>query len=192
MMLMLGIYGAQAQLIKEKEPIDQKYLAGAVPEVDGRVVFSREISLARSMPADSLKSYMARWVNLNINSKINEQILKRTAIARDASSPALEVGVVQYIIFKNAALSLDRSQIIYHLILEPKEKSVVVTMQEISYYYEEERSPEKYTAEEMIADKVAIKKSGDKFVHGHGKFRMKTIDLFDNLCNSIQSFVTTL
>ena len=39
LLLLLGMCSASAQLIKEKVPVDPKYLTGAVPVVDGKVTF---------------------------------------------------------------------------------------------------------------------------------------------------------
>ena len=182
-MLMLTIGSAQAQLIKEKEPIDPKYLAGAVPEVDGKVVFSHDIVLDKTANADTLCRQVRRWISQYYN---RESVLKRSSMANDTEHHHLEVGIVEYITFKDLLLVLDRTQIIYLLSVDVKDNQVSLRMSDISYYYEEERDAIKYTAEEWITDKASIRKSGDKFVKGHGKFRTNTIDLFQRICNELE------
>jgi colicin import membrane protein len=59
-------------------------------------------------------------------------------------------------------------------------------MDNISYYYDEERQPQKYTAEEWITDRNALNKKGTKLLPLCGKFRVKTIDAFDEICSSLQ------
>jgi len=187
--LMLGICSAQAQLIKEKAPIDSKYLAGAVPMVDGKVVFSQEIPVTTRLDADSLYKITARYIARSLN---KEDVLKRSGMVNDVKSHHMEVGVVQYLTFKKKAFVLDRTQIIYMLTIDTNKDKLVVKMSDISYYYNEESSPEKFTAEEWITDETALNKKKNDFIYRHGKFRTTTIDLFQQTCSELSKFVSTL
>lgn len=187
LVLALVCCGASAQLIKEKEPVDPKYLAGAVPVVDGKVTFSRDIEFKSSLPADSLYHLLARWTGGYFSA--NPDVLMRKNINSSLADHRVEVGVVQYLTFKKSALVLDRTQIIYALTMQIAEGKVTVKMSDISYYYEEDRVPEKFKAEEWITDKMALNKKMTRYVHGHGKFREKTIDLFDNLAADVKFFL---
>lgn len=187
--LLLCTGTASAQLIKGKAPVDAKYLAGGVPEVDGKVVFSRVLTLDSTLPADSLYNCLRRWVGAYYN---NENVLKRQSLDTDPASRRIEAGIVEYLVFKSTSLVLDRTQIIYSLKLSLKGQKLSVSMSQISYYYEEERSPEKYTAEEWISDSQCLNKKGTKLTYGRGKFRIKTIDKFDDICQSLTDFVSAL
>jgi len=184
---MLGICTAQAQLIKDKAPVDPKYLAGAVPTVDGKVVFSKEIPYESTLGPDSLYKLIARFVARSLN---REEVLKRTGMVNDVTTHYMEVGVVEYLTFKKSALVLDRTQIIYKITLYIANDKVSVQVSDISYYYDEERDPTKLTAEEWITDEAALNKKKTDFTVKHGKFRTATIDLFDKFFNDIEQFVT--
>ncbi len=182
LLLLLGTTTASAQLIKEKEPVDPKYLAGGVPEVEGNVTFSHTFEVPASFSADSLYLTLQQWIKNYYN---NDQTLKLQDILSDSINHRIELGVVEYMVFKSNALVLDRTQIIYMLKLSQKGNKLNVQMSQISYYYEEERTPEKYTAEEWITDKQALNRKGTKLLYGCGKFRTKTIDKFDEICKSL-------
>ena len=186
LLLLLGMCSASAQLIKEKEPVDPKYLAGAVPVVDGKVTFSCDIPIEVEVPTDSLYRSIHRWLNLYFNP---QDVLKRADTGSDREKKIHEIGIVQYLIFKKTALVLDRSQIIYRLMIQQKDKNLHVEMTDISYYYEEERDPVKMTAEEWITDEFAFNRKKTDFKSTTGKFRIKTIDLFTDIRVELSDFM---
>lgn len=189
LVLLLGATTASAQLIKEKAPIDAKYLAGAVPEENGKVVFSREIEIPASVNADSVNLLMNRWIGKYYN---QSKVLKRVKESDDSDKYYHEVGIVQYITFKSTAFVLDRTQIIYRLSIRQQGRKLQVRMTDISYYYNEESEPEKYTAEELITDEVALKRNKKDLVRKIAKFRIKTIDMFDEICHDMTRFVNSI
>lgn len=184
LLLALTCCTVQAQLIKEKAPIESKYLAGAVPVVDGKVTFSRELQTQAPLSKKEAYKALSSWIAMYFN---NADVLRRTNIGSNADEGHIEIGIVQYITFRSSTFVLDRTQIIYHLSIDINQSKVNVKMDEISYFYEEERAPTKYTAEEWITDEVSLNRKKNGFNRFQGKFRIKTIDLFDNLCNEISS-----
>lgn len=50
---------------------DSKYLAGAVPEEDGKVVFSKEFSIP-GMSQDEIFERMQKWMDLRLKKNQNE------------------------------------------------------------------------------------------------------------------------
>ncbi len=189
LLLLLCAVTVPAQLIKDSTPVDTKYLAGAVPEVDGKVTFSHTFDVSKMGTADSLHHYLLRWIGMYYN---HENVLKRQNIVTDSLNHRIEVGIVEYLVFKSNALVLDRSQIIYSLKLSQKGNKLSVQMSQISYYYEEERSPEKYTAEEWITDSQSLNKKGTKILFGRKKFRIQTIDKFNDICENLEVFLNRL
>lgn len=187
-LLLLGICSAQAQLIKEKAPVDAKYLAGAVPVVDGKVVFSKEIPVETTLSADSLYKFIGRYVARSLN---RDEVLKRSGMVNDSNAHHMEVGVVEYITFRKSALVLDRTQIIYKINIDVTTSNLSVKMTDISYFYNEETdSPERFTAEEWITDEIALNKKKDGFIYNKlGKFRISTIDLFEQFCENLNGFI---
>lgn len=157
---------------------DAKYLAGAVPVVDGRVVFSTVIEApgkSASQIYSTMKSYMDRMTRLP--NQLEHSIL---AIA-DSSKNLLCGNYQEWLVFKNNALSLDRTRFYYTVIANCYDGRVEVKMTRIFYLYEEERNPQTYKAEEWIDDKNALNKKKNKLFRGNAKFRRKTIDRKDYL-----------
>lgn len=173
----------QAQLIKEKVPLDSKYLAGAVPVENGKVVLHRTIDITSNLPQDSLYAELMEWARMHYS----KAALKFQVTNRNAQARSVEFGIVEYVTFKSNTVVLDRTQIIYHLALQIKGNLLEVSMYDISYFYEEERSPVKMTAEETITDKAALKKNKKDLYRSNAKFRIKTIDLLDQICSMIET-----
>lgn len=172
-----------AQIFKEKQPVEAKYLAGGVPMVDGIVTFTRNIEIPFSTQ-DELYKKTLHWLGQYFK---KEGVLTRKTLARDTTAGFIQVGINEYIVFKQNALCLDRSQMIFALAVQAKEGGVKVTMNNISYYYEEERDAQKYTAEEWISDDRALNKAKTKLLPLSAKFRIKTIDTFDEICGNLEA-----
>ncbi len=159
--------------------VDQKYLAGAVPEVNGKVVFSDTLEL-QGMSASQIYEVALMWAEANYNTKESRVAYvskEQTTISCRGKSE---------LVFSSSALSLDRSFMNYQLNLFCINNACRIEMKSINYEYNvaNKREPEKYLAEKWITDKEALN-GKDKLYRNNGKFRMKTIDLFDDICNSI-------
>ena len=159
---------------------DEKYLAGAVPMVDGRVTFSTVIEApgkSASQIYSIVKNYMDRLTRL-------PNQLEHSVLALADSSKNFVCGNYQeWLVFKNNALVLDRTRFYYTLIANCHDGRLEVKMTRIYFLYEEERDPRTYRAEEWIDDKNALNKKQDKLLRGSAKFRRKTIDRKDYLFN---------
>ena len=92
----------------------------------------------------------------------------------------------EWLVFSSKAFSLDQTKMNYAASIECADGVCKVLITNISYNYEEGRPTEAhYTAEEMIADKVAFNKKGTGFVKGGTKkFRIGTIDRMEQILNS--------
>ena len=189
LLLLLGVCTASAQLIKEKAPVEMKYLAGAVPVVDGKVTFSCDIPVRCKMSQDTLFLHIHRWLSNTYNMR---GVLKYADLGSNREQKVHIVGVNEYIVFKQKAFVLDRSQMIYRLSIQQEKDNLHVIMTDITYYYEEERDPVKLTAEEWITDENALSEDKRDLKRGHGKFRIQTIDLFDEITSYLASFMADL
>ena len=173
------------QEVKAKPKVDAKYLKGAVPEVNGLVVFSKHIEVPGktvSQIYDIMLQYMEHLT------KTSNQIDSKITTA-DAQKHEI-VGIYQeWLVFKNTALSLDRTRFFYALRAQCTDGAVDVEMMRIRYLYEEERTPQRMTAEEWITDKEAVNKKNTKLLPMSGKFRRKTIDRKDYLFNKFESLL---
>ena len=173
------------QEVKTKAKVDAKYLKGAVPEVNGQVVFSKHIEApgkSASQIYDILLQYMERLT------KTSNQIESRIATS-DARKHEI-IGVYQeWLVFKKTALSLDQTRFFYALRAQCSDGAADIELMRIRYLYEEERAPQRMTAEEWITDKEAVNKKNTKLLPISGKFRRKTIDRKDFLFNKFESLL---
>ena len=170
---------------KAKPKVDEKYLKGAVPEVDGKVVFSTSINAPGKTAAqiyDILLQYMERMT------KTTNQIQSKI-ITADADKHEITGAYQEWLVFKKTALSLDRTRFMYALNAQCSDGRADIQMTRIRYLYEEERSPQHMTAEEWITDKEAVNKKNTKLLPISGKFRRKTIDRKDFLFNKFESLL---
>lgn len=158
---------------------DQKYLAGAVPEDGGKVVFSKEISMP-SLSKSQIYDVMYTWAE-NFFSEEGRRLVYSDKDKGDIAAVGEE-----YLVFQSTALSLDRSLMDYRVTIECEDKAAHIKLAGIRYEYNVsyQREPEKYTAEEWITDKYALNKKKNKLNRGNGKFRRKTIDFADEMFQS--------
>ena len=176
----------QEEVVEQKVNPDAKYLRGAVPEVDGKVVFSKHIDAPGKSAADIfaiVKGYMEKML------KEKNQLEVSKIIEADAASNTITAFYEEWLVFKKSAIVLDRTRFSYALKAECKDSSADITISHIRYLYEEERNPQRLTAEEWITDKEAVNKKNTRLYPGSGKFRRKTIDRKDFLFNKFESLL---
>lgn len=175
----------QEEVLAEKENPDQKYLLGAVPVVDGKVVFSKTIEAPGKSAAQIygiLKQYMEKMTKES--NQIHSQIL-----VADDSKHELGGSYEEWLVFKKTLLQLDQTRFLYVLEANCSDGKADVTLSRIRYLYDENRNPEHLKAEEWITDKEAVNKKGTKLLPISGKFRRKTIDRKDFLFNKFETLL---
>ena len=176
----------QAEAAKVQENLNAKYLRGAVPEVDGKVVFTKHIDAPGKSAAqiyDILHQYLEKMT------KEKNQLENSKLVTEDTQKHELAAGFEEWLVFKKTAIVLDQTRFYYVIKAECKNGGVDVTMSHIRYLYEEQRNPQRLTAEEWITDKEAVNKKNTKLYPGSGKFRRKTIDRKDFLFNKFESLL---
>ena len=161
---------------------DAKYLAGAVPEVDGHVMFSTTVQV----PGKTAEQIYERALQLMTELTKTSNQLEQSRIAYTNAETHQIVGSYQeWLVFKNKPLNLDRTRMLYQLVADCRDGEMDLKMMRIVYLYDEERNPTTYKAEEWINDKYGLNKKQTKLARVSGKFRRKTIDrkdyLFENL-----------
>lgn len=162
-----------ASLQAQKED-DSRYLEGAVPEVDGKVLFTQEFSIP-GMSQEEIYNRMLTWMETDLKKNENN-----SRVVYSDSNKGQIVGLgEEWIVFKSTALSLDRTEIQYQLTATCQPGKCIFEVGKIRFEYRE--GEEKYTAEEWITDKYALNKSKTKLVRGLAKWRKKTVDFVDNL-----------
>ena len=170
---------------KEKVNKDQKYLQGAVPMVNGKVVFSKHID-APGKTADQLYAIVKKYMEKMLTEKnqINSKLLTTDSVNNQITGVFEE-----WLVFKKTAIVLDRTRFTYALEAVCQDGRVNIQISHIRYLYDEERQPQRFTAEEWISDKEAVNKKNTKLLPLSGKFRRKTIDRKDFLFNKFESLL---
>lgn len=164
---------------------DQNYLQGAVPVVDGRVIFSKEFN-APGKSAFEIYNIIGKFLQDETKeaNQINSQLVKA-----DTTDYELGARYEEWLVFRSNSISLDRTRFYYVLKAICQDGKVQVEMSNIKYLYEEQRTAQRYKAEEWITDKEAVNKKNTKLLPITGKFRRKTIDRKDYLFNKIEELL---
>ena len=165
---------------------DQKYLVGAVPVVDGKVVFNTVID-APGKSAAQIYAIVRQY--LQSMTKEANQFEQSRIILDDSVNYEVAGSYQEWLVFKATALVLDRTRLMYNLDVKCQDGKADITMTRIYYLYEEERDPQTFRAEEWITDEVGLTKKKNKLSRVAGKFRRKTIDRKDYLFNKISELL---
>ncbi len=175
----------QKEIKENKKTVDPKYLQGAVPVVDGKVVFSKTIEAPGKSAAqiyDILLAYLQKMTT--DKNQINSQI-----VVSDKDNFTLGGHYEEWLVFKAAALATDKTRFNYALEAKCYDGRVDVSLSRIHYLYDEDRQPQRLTAEEWITDKEAVNKKNTRLLPISGKFRRKTIDRKDFLFNKFEALL---
>ncbi len=163
---------------KDDEKDDSEYLVGAVPEIDGKVVFTKEFSIP-GMSQNEIFDRVINWMNGRLKKNENNS---RVVFSDKEKGQIVGTGD-EWIVFSSSALSLDRTKILYQLTVTCQPEKCTLEVEKIRFNYREGK--EKYTAEEWIVDKYALNKAQDKLVRGLAKWRRKTVDFVDDLAEGV-------
>jgi hypothetical protein len=163
---------------------EAKYLAGAVPTEEDKVVFRTDLQVNALSKADLYQTAM-KWADERFVSdgKFNARV-----VYADTLEGKIAVYGDEYMVFSNSALSLDRTRVNYQFQMNMDNGHCEAVLSRIRYtYHDAEKKPDKYSAEEWITDEVALNKAQTKLMPICGKFRRKTVDLKDELFKSLQN-----
>ncbi|MBE6288490.1 MAG: DUF4468 domain-containing protein [Mediterranea massiliensis] len=153
---------------------DSRYLAGAIPEVEGKVVFNKEFSIP-GMPKEDIYLRIHTWLKAHME---NNKNTSRIVFTNKEKGQIVAIGD-EWIIFTSNSISLDRTRIIYQLTATCEAEKCDLEIAKIRYIYRE--GEERYTAEEWVTDKYALTKDKSKMIRGLAKWRRKTVDFIDGL-----------
>ncbi len=176
----------------EQEPVektnpDAKYLAeNAVPLIDGKVCWQTTIQ-APGKSAHQIYSILRKQMQKMV--KEPNQIANSALVIDDSDNHDLAAVFHEWLVFKNTALSLDRTQLDFHLLVKCTDGQAEVKMLHINYKYDLDRKPTRYAAEEWITDKYAVNKKHTKLYPLSAKFRRKTIDRKDFIFNKFNTLL---
>ena len=158
---------------------DSYYLKGAVPEVNGKVVFSKEFNIT-SMSKGEVYAKVREWMKARMQQNAN----KSNVAYENEERGQVAANGEEYIVFSSSALSLDRTKVIYQMIANCDEGKCVLQIRNIRYDYPNEK--EIFVAEDWITDKMALTKDQSRLARGFAKWRRKTVDFVDDMNESLQ------
>ena len=175
LLIILGLLTCFSSSLRAQDD-DSKYLVGAVPEVNGKVVFSRDFNIP-GMSKEEIMSRTEAWMDALMKQNNNNSRIVFT----DADAGNVVASADHYIVFSHTALSLDRTRMIYILTATAKPENLKLEIDKIRYIYNEGGKDETFPAEEMISDDYALNKARTKLSRGYAKWRRKTVDYVDSL-----------
>ncbi len=163
---------------------DEKYLRGAVPIVDGDVQWTLDVDVPGKSAQDI---YDKMFKTLTDLTKSEGQLEGSAVTLVNKQDHIVVANVREWLLFSSSLLSLDRTKFNYTLIARCSDGHLNMTMNRISYKYDEERTNQVYQAEEWISDDAAVNKKNTKLYRGSAKFRRKTIDRKDQIFETIRN-----
>jgi len=179
----------KAQAATTQSNPDAKYMAGAVPEVGGKVVFTKVIK-APGKSAQQLYDALLKQMEYLTKEQNQVQPFQSRMVIADAEKKQLIGSYQEWMVFKSTALVLDRTRFLYHLIGECSDGEVKLSLTRIVYIYDEERDPQTIVAEDWITDQYGLNKKQTKLARVSGKFRRKTIDRKDFIFEKLNQSLT--
>lgn len=171
-------------MVAEGKKDDSKYLADAVPEVNGTITFVKSFTVPGKSAQEVCKT-MQQFVNGLVENSISAP--GNYARIMDENSDSTVARVCEWLVFTKKAFNLDRARFRYQIKVNTTGQRVTITVSNLSYYYNEDMETQNGTiikAEEWISDKEALNKTKTKLYPKSGKFRRKTIDRMEELFNA--------
>lgn len=156
----------------------KRYLAGAVPTVNGYVQFDAEYKIAQKSKAeimDSLRQFVQKELIDGPDQLPQSRI---TEITPD--SGIIAASIEEYMYFKRTNWQIHRVKFYYQLVFRVEGGGFTATMRRLHYCYDPEVTAGDFAddrrAEKWITDEAALSKNGQKLQRISGKFRKHTID----------------
>jgi len=159
---------------KQAKAKDAPYLKGAVPEVDGKVEFDT-IYTVPGKSKEQIYNFIHQYL-LNQTTEEGQLDNLSKMVIEKPEEGTVAARYSEWLVFKKSALVLDQTRFNYNIIALCSDGKLEIRIKNLSYDYEEESTTQHYSAEEWIADKVAVNKKNTKLYPISGKFRRKTVD----------------
>lgn len=174
--------------VKVKEPkkvadvvikeVDRPYLKGAVPEVDGKVVFTTEIDAPGKSAAEV---YDMVYAELERLTQDEHQVGDSRIALVNREEKSIVATFSEWLVFSDKLLVLDRAEMSYVVLAKCFKGKASITIERITYKYDTDRNPGVIPAEELISDKMMLSNNGTKLKKQNSKFRKKTVDRMKNI-----------
>ncbi len=161
------------------ETSGNKYLAGAVPVVDGKVVFTLDLDVPEK---NASEIYDIVYAFLDAQAKEDCQKEESGITLFNKTEHIIAARYSEWLQFRKSMVMLDQTEFNYTIIAYCADNHLKMTLERINYVYEENRPDGiRETAESWITDERALNKKKTKLAPLTGKFRRKTIDRKDQI-----------
>lgn len=164
---------------------DKKYLAGAVPTENGKVVFNRQLDITGIAPQTAIE-LTRQWASGSLaNDGYNGKICDI-----DNNAGSLIINIDGDLVFKSSAFQLDQATISFILDVKFNNNKCILTFRNIRYLYAINPNNSRrdvIMADNWIVDKEALNKVGTKMYAMNGKFRIRTVQLVDYLTETLRN-----
>ncbi len=163
----------KAQKEYEINEKDRPYLAGAVPEKEGKVVFTADIPTEGATAEDN---YQKAYQYLNNLAHEECQTAKSQVAIVNPEEHSIVATYTETLTLYKAALELDRTQFNYIIIVSCTDEQVLVSIERLSFDYNYTKDPTHMTAEETITDGQLLTANGTRLKKTYAKFRRAAVD----------------
>ena len=192
-------------LLSKKTPRSAKEISyylqpGIVPQEGREVVFTHNTPTVGKSKADS-HLILSQWANLRYMPNTerglwsDKDYFKNLEYAEVTKADGTQWSIVckgyEEQVFSNRALAKDYAVFTYDLVLSINDNSVDATIRNIAYLYNLTDAQERIEAEDWITDKESLTKKGE-LNRITGKFRVRTIDLVEQLFAEIDAALSKL
>ncbi|WP_165040787.1 DUF4468 domain-containing protein [Dysgonomonas sp. ZJ709] len=184
-LLFTALFFSIVSLVNAQE--NTKYLAGAVSETNGKVVFTKSIQPSSKLSGDELFDKVNEWAEIYFG-KNNQNPDQRILLSDSEKKQIACIGSID-LVFAKRVLMLDKAVMSYQMILNIENDICNATIRNIKYEYNTGKDTETLAAEDMITDKIAVHKNGQKLNTYYGKFRTATIDSVNQIFNALNQHI---
>jgi len=184
--LLLGFIYFVPLLLNAQENVEKNYLIGAVPEVNGKVLFNQKIAVDERISADMLFELVEKWAKGKFAGNEKENPQNRIIIVNPEDKFIFGTGVTP-LVFKHNAFVFDRAYMNYQLSVQIEDNLCNIAIGGMTIEYEGFTKSE--TAENFISDKVALKNKGTEMKVYNAKFRRTVIDSVDYIFSSLDTYL---
>lgn len=168
-----------------------RYLAGAVPVVNGFVQFDTVFDAKERNKAELMEA-LQNYVQKNLVEG-EEQLPQSRLTEVSPEDGTIAASIEEYMYFKRTNWQIHRVRFYYQLVFKVDDSSCSVSMCRLHYRYDPEVTAgdfdEDRRAENWITDENALTKNGKKLARISGKFRWHTIDRKDQLFAEIAEVI---
>lgn len=163
---------------------ERPYLKGAVPEVDGKVVYHVDINVQGK---DAQEIYDLTFNTMNEMTTGPEQFPSSKVALVNRDEKKIIAKYDEWMVFTSKLLELDRAKFSYVIEAECKDGVLSLDIQRLHYVYGEGKGSLNTSAEELITDRLMLSKDGTRLNKWNSKFRRKTVDRMHEVVNAFKA-----